>query len=1321
MKLHIIVAPRHDLDFIIEEEFTEIKSNISIYDLVSELAQTPHITEKSITVIVDGSVVPFTEWKNYFLSEEKNHEIKFILEPEGTVVMFAFVIIAMVATFLYTMRMMHNLNSKTGTDKSGESRSIYDVNAQGNKIKLGDVIPEQFGLFKKFPDYLADAHGFYRDNEYYLDLILSQGIGYFQHDLSNIYVGATPISVLQGVQCEVCEPSEDLSQNSIAPEITKCWYNSTEVTNSGHTLHPIEKSPDKMVHLEYQSIFVEDWDRLKEFGIGDIIRLTGVSNKWVVTPALQEIKSNRPQILDSRGMERVQHQYKCPFVHEAEFNFTPLYSAGIPWQPRQNSGRYNFGIATGFWTDVVAHNYVLGQPTAFKLVCDTSSFSIRGSWSSAVTEDDGLYITTYYGSSRTDLNWDSISFCGTSITKNDEYHGLYATLGGINGDAGQSLLMSSSSYDVSYMLIRYGYSGAEDYYNYDNANFTITYGRNNEPWNYRFLPGSMFTVTVIPAVCVKVTKCSYRPELENKFVILPCMLSGEKVSTYTHELPLLGAVGDYYAALFRRSDYVSHIVFDVLDRTSETPKPIEKIGWPRGTFSDLSPAQQTEEDFYQYTHGSIDFDEDRAGYEFEIDYSTVIYGNLTRITATPEEHWRCYSEQNNIVDDNGYYRVMAVYGGGICRRDSSDTSVNTDSDRIATTFGFNCAGHNRFLDNTSNSYCPNLTKIKVARCDRHGNLIANWDGFFNCVSQSNQIILQNLTKGIATNDSTATGPYRAAPIGVDVSEVEVDLYAPGGIYRRNDSGGIERYSVTVRIEYKKAGELSWQHRDVTMSSYGHKRIVSYDPPKYEQTGIDAVGVTEVFNLTPGDWYFRCYRLTEEHSDDTTHYSDVVKWTGLKSVIANPQSYDDITVLLMRFKGSETLSELSDNQISTLFTRMLPNIETNTLEPTSALAPAVKYICDHSKFASLLHIDNIVDMDAIWNVRGLDLNGTLDSDNTLLNVLSDILHIGYSELSTRADGLQIVQIGEHPNVDYEQGGSWDAAHLSGPTDYSFIFSPQNYSNLKIDVALPRRDDAEEIEVQYTDVETYKTATVYIHMSVSQYSTIEVTDYPTSIYQEKLQLFGVTEKAQAVAMGARRLRSILRNRIKFTLTTEFDSLNCNYKDFVGLVVDEPTCGMLTAEMRHKPNYGSEYIQVGSNWAGDGYSGRITNYSNGIIEINPSLTAEQYGGSGRVSHRPTAFFITDEEGQPHLLSINYNDWINAKSFRGTLPVTWYGTDIELPRIVSAVIIPCWVEKIKPSEKNCTIELTMYDSSIFTDDLPMREGYGVSSYGTSPYGQSY
>ena len=361
MKLHVIVAPRHDLDFIIEEEFTEIKSNISVYDLVSELAQTPNITEKSITVIVDGAVVPFNEWKKYFLSEEKNHEIKFILEPEGTIVMFAFVFIAMVATFLYTMRMMNKLNSHTGVDKSGESRSIYDVNAQGNKIKLGDVIPEQFGLFKKFPDYLADAHSFYRDNEYYLDLILSQGIGYFQHDKSQIYVGATPLSVLQGVQCEVCEPSADLSNNSIAPEITKCWYNSTEVTSSGHTLHALTSTGiANNTHLEYQSIFVEGYD-LSKYRVGDLVKISGAENEWVVLPAFQDTAEHYPEQLSSDWEVRTRNNYKNNYDHPHQFAVYPFRPKEMKEADAQaGSPRHTFFLSYVKQRDL----YVTGSTTA---------------------------------------------------------------------------------------------------------------------------------------------------------------------------------------------------------------------------------------------------------------------------------------------------------------------------------------------------------------------------------------------------------------------------------------------------------------------------------------------------------------------------------------------------------------------------------------------------------------------------------------------------------------------------------------------------------------------------------------------------------------------------------------------------------------------------------------------------------------------------------------------------------------------------------------------------------------------------------------------
>ena len=1396
MKLHVIVAPRHDLDFIIEEEYTDIKSNISVYDLVSELAQTPNITEKSITVIVDGAVVPFNEWKKYFLSEEKNHEIKFILEPEGTIVMFAFVFIAMVATFLYTMRMMHGLNSKTGVDKSGESRSIYDVNAQGNKIKLGDVIPEQFGHFKKFPDYLADAHSFYRDNEYYLDLILSQGIGYFQHDKSNIYVGATPLSVLQGVQCDICEPSADLSHNSIAPEITKCWYNSTEVTSSGHTLHALtSEAITTSTHLEYQSIFIEGYD-LSKYRVGDLVKISGAENEWVVLPAFQDTTEHYPEQISGDWTIRCQKNYRNCFDHPHQFAVYPFKQVEMMEADAQSPlPQHTYYHIYAFQRDF----YVDGNPDPVLRLFDipANEISIAESarrwggekWelNSAVFSSGAWYPSTDFdnymllGNNCRHEYWSSGGWIPiTEYSIFDYWQQYYSYSGGpvtygtvdlqtipdnckidcyrpwgMNAGSGTS---GSVSYQGRYgelyqQTATYSYKGTPLCYELKVNSGDGTY----KLWNSRIKTGAKFRVWAGYCGRVKVVKC-HRKDLEGKTVDI--MSSGLGVSDGIL-MELAGVLTHENSAYSTEWININKLCFSLpkIGKQIMSVFDYEQVGaslvptgaggnWASKYDPEFSPEEQDKDWEFIVSQGKSY--EVAAVQEQGFGHNCV----AVRVTATPKGIWDFYDEDRGTVDDNGYYKVVAVYGENSFSADlDSPILVNSKSNlssdnakRLFTTPHQNHRVYNsdimrsdkdykgrEFTDidqyfkqtkiggkwEDAPCYAPSVTKVMLHRCDSNGNLYPDWTGFWAVDSIQKNVVVENITQGFSTKDvnNSICGPYRAAPIGVDVSEIEVDLYAPGGIYRRNDSGDIESYYVTVRIEYQRKGDLEWQHRDVTLTSNGIKKFINGE---YTSTGMDAVGVTEKFELEKGDWYFRCYRLTEEHSDDTTHYSDVVKWTGLKSVIANPQSYDDITVLLMRFKGSETLSELSDNQISTLFTRMLPNIETNVLEPTSALAPAVKYICDHSKFASLLHIDNIVDMDAIWNVRGLDLNGTLDSDNTLLNVLSDILHIGYSELSTRADGLQIVQIGEHPNIDYE-GGSWDNDHLSGPTDFSFIFSPQNYSNLKIDVALPRRDDAEEIEVQYTDVETYKTATVYIHMSSSQYSTIEVTDYPTSIYQEKLQLFGVTEKAQAVAMGARRLRTILRNRIKFTLTTEFDSLNCNYKDFVGLVVDEPTCGMLTAEMRHKPNYGNEYVQVSSNWAGDGYSGRVTNYSNGIITINPPLTAEQYGGSGRVSHRPTAFFITDEEGQPHLLSINYSDWINAKSFRATLPVTWYGTDIELPRIVSAVIIPCWVEKIKPSEKNCTVELTMYDSSIFKDDLPMREGYGVSAYGTSPYGKSY
>ena len=117
------------------------------------------------------------------------------------------------AVAVYTMVMLKKL--KTNDKKQESGSSIYDPNAQGNKAKLEDPIPEQFGLVKAFPDYISDKHYFYVGNVRYMSMLLCQGVGYYDWSLNTMYIGATPISSYVGSDIDVlvADPNTDISSH----------------------------------------------------------------------------------------------------------------------------------------------------------------------------------------------------------------------------------------------------------------------------------------------------------------------------------------------------------------------------------------------------------------------------------------------------------------------------------------------------------------------------------------------------------------------------------------------------------------------------------------------------------------------------------------------------------------------------------------------------------------------------------------------------------------------------------------------------------------------------------------------------------------------------------------------------------------------------------------------------------------------------------------------------------------------------------------------------------------------------------------------------
>ena len=483
----------------------------------------------------------------------------------------------------------------------------------------------------------------------------------------------------------------------------------------------------------------------------------------------------------------------------------------------------------------------------------------------------------------------------------------------------------------------------------------------------------------------------------------------------------------------------------------------------------------------------------------------------------------------------------------------------------------------------------------------------------------------------------SAGPYRACPVGATASIFEYDIVFPQGLGYLQDNGTFRNLTVQLEIAWRRAGSSdAWQ--TITRT--------------FTEATNDELGYTFQLEVDTADNYeFKIKNLSEEI--DSTRALQEVRWTGLKSVISTKNKYDNVTVIIGRFRGSETLSELSSNQISTYWTRKLPDIHNPAnITATRELAPAINYICNNSKYAGIIDSNSLDVFAGYWEACGIKFDGTIDSVSTLLDVLRDALNVGFSAPVIRNNKLAFVRL--HEQEDGEP--------------LAQVFSPQNMTKSpQITFNLPREDETAEIVTEYTSPETYKTETIFC--SLDENGDKVISSYPNSDKQEKLKAFGVTRAEQAEAMGMRRLRYIKNTRVTYTIETELDGLNCQYNDLVGLFLDENLSNI---------------------------TGRLTAADGTTIYTDMEIPEELNAG---------IVYIRQKNGQSvgHVYSR-----INAHQLEIDAPITWdpqYGASIEPPFFAIGEMVKCWVTDIIPNDKKCTIKLINYNADIFTDDIKPEE----------------
>ena len=566
----------------------------------------------------------------------------------------------------------------------------------------------------------------------------------------------------------------------------------------------------------------------------------------------------------------------------------------------------------------------------------------------------------------------------------------------------------------------------------------------------------------------------------------------------------------------------------------------------------------------------------------------------------------------------------------------------------------------------------------VARVDDNYNEYEDWQGFWCAGYFTDQFRIELDNKSIP-NHSVVIGPFRASPIGAQCRYVELDFNAPSGLCRVEDDGDYAPLSVKFQVYYQRVGDETWK---------------TFDPIIMSGKNQDELGLTVKYDMkTKADWQFMVKRITPMHKDDTK-YIDTVKWNGLKSRLEeSPTKYDGMTTIFMRITGSEVLTEMNNNQISTLWTRKLPNLTDGTLEATSEIAPVLKYIMSTSKYPNIFDLDNLKEYNDYWSIRGLQFNGTFDEDNTLLDAVRSVMQVGFAEPVVNGDKLQASMQRKMSRDNFTTILSAETI-----TDFQFLKTPR------------RADEPLEVCVKYTSPETYKSENVYIYYNTVGSAHYQVLPYPSSNNIENLDAFGVTSKDQAVALGQRRLRQLIYMRESYTVKTEMLGLTLNFNDFIGLSLPLDTSKMADVVARIIGYYtDGDYLLLKLD--------RVINNSN----------------STETSKR--CFYINTEGKAVHLTKqgTTRDVWPRQLGFYKTtleeLGIVWderYGNELDYPLLCSehsdgSFIRPCWVRSIESDGSTCTIKLVQYHDEVYAKDPQFTLGYGLSSYGDSPYGKSY
>lgn len=363
-----------------------------------------------------------------------------------------------------------------------------------------------------------------------------------------------------------------------------------------------------------------------------------------------------------------------------------------------------------------------------------------------------------------------------------------------------------------------------------------------------------------------------------------------------------------------------------------------------------------------------------------------------------------------------------------------------------------------------------------------------------------------------------------------VTSLSVTLVFPRGLYYANDNGGLDGYSVNVRVEYSADGE-KWMpitgqtiHHEEEWDDYdyteAYDEVVSYSTVSAAQTSTFR-RVFKTDNLPPNKYNIRAKFETAPNTG--SRYASDCYLEYVTETVSDDFIYPKTALLAIR--------ALATDQLNGGAPRISVVVTANSDNPSRIC----RKILEDSGVESSRIMPSFNEWANFCEEKSLKCNIVFDSELSVRKALDTVSLLGRAS---------VLQAGSKFDVIIEKAGLIPAQ--------SFLFGMGNIlSDTFKQNFLPLVDRANFIEITYYDKnKDYEPSVVSVGQIAADNSRVS--------NKSSVTLVGCTDEAQARAYG----RFTLNCNRYLTETIEFeadkDSLVCRYGDIIKVSHDTPQYG-------------------------------------------------------------------------------------------------------------------------------------------------------------------